>query len=73
MSKARLLFDLIMYVNTKRSFTAQDVAYEFNISLRTAHRYLLELSDLGIPIYTEQGRKGGYRTLKNRTLPPHYF
>lgn len=73
MSKTKLLFDLIMYVNTKQSFTAQDVAYEFNISLRTAHRYLLELSDMGIPIYTEQGRNGGYRTLKNRTLPPIIF
>lgn len=73
MSKAKLLFDLIMYVNTKQSFTAQDVAFEFNISVRTVHRYLLELSDMGIPIYTEQGRNGGYRTLENRTLPPIVF
>jgi len=73
MSKAKKLFDLIMYVNTKRSFTAQDVAYEFNISVRTAHRYLAELSDMGIPIYTEHGRNGGYRTLTNRTLPPIIF
>ncbi len=73
MSKTKLLFDLIMYVNTKRSFTAQDVAYEFNVSLRTAHRYLMELSEMGIPIYTEQGRNGGYRTLKSRTLPPILF
>lgn len=73
MSKTKLLFDLIMYVNTKRSFTAQDVAYEFNVSLRTAHRYLMELGEMGIPIYTEQGRNGGYRTLKSRTLPPILF
>lgn len=73
MSKTKLLFDLIMYVNTKRSFTAQDVAYEFNISVRTAHRYLMELSDLGVPLYTNQGRNGGYRTLKNRILPPVIF
>lgn len=73
MSKTKLLFDLIMYVNTKRNFTAQDVAYEFNISVRTAHRYLMELSDLGVPLYTDQGRNGGYRTLKNRALPPVIF
>lgn len=73
MSKTKLLFDLIMYVNTKRNFTAQDVAYEFHVSLRTAHRYLMELSEMGIPIYTEQGRNGGYRTLKSRTLPPILF
>lgn len=73
MSKAKQIFDLIMYVNTKRNFTAQDVAYEFNISVRTAHRYLMELSELGVPLYTEQGRSGGYRVLKNRILPPVIF
>ena len=73
MSKAKLIFDLILYVNAKRAFTAQDVAYEFNISLRTAHRYLMELGEMGIPIYTEQGRNGGYRTLDIRTLPPVLF
>ena len=73
MAKAKLLFDLIMYVNAKRSFTAQDVANEFDISIRTAHRYLLELSDMGVPIYTEPGRNGGYRILNNRVLPPIIF
>lgn len=70
MSKTKLLFDLIMYVNSKRNFTAQDVAHEFGVSVRTAHRYLLEISELGVPVYTEQGRHGGYRTLNNRVLPP---
>lgn len=73
MSKTKLLFELIMYVNTKRSFTAQDIAYEFNISVRTAHRYLMELTDMGVPLYTEQGRNGGYRILENRVLPPIIF
>lgn len=73
MAKAKLLFDLIMYVNTKRNFTAQDVAYEFNISIRTAHRYLMELSEMGVPLYTEPGRNGGYRLLNNRILPPVIF
>lgn len=73
MSKTKLLFKLIMYVNAKRQFTAQDVAYEFNISLRTAHRYLAELSEMGVPLYTESGRNGGYRVLDNRILPPILF
>lgn len=73
MSKTRLLFDLIMYVNARRQFTAQDVAYAFNISLRTAHRYLSELGELGVPLYTEPGRSGGYRVLNNRVLPPILF
>lgn len=73
MSKAKLLFDLIMYVNAKRQFTAQDVAYEFNVSLRTAHRYLSEIEGLGVPLYTEPGRNGGFRLLNNRVLPPILF
>ncbi len=73
MSKTKLLFELIMYINTKKIFTAQDIAYEFNISVRTAHRYLMELGELGVPLYTEQGRNGGYRILENRVLPPVIF
>lgn len=73
MSKTKILFDLIIYVNTKRVFTAKDVANEFNISIRTAHRYLLELSEMGIPLYTEHGRNGGYRILHDRVLPPVIF
>lgn len=73
MSKTKTLFQLIMYVNSKRRFTAEDVAHEFQISIRTAHRYLLELSEMGVPLYTEPGRNGGYRILDNRMLPPLFF
>ncbi|MTI59955.1 MAG: YafY family transcriptional regulator [Firmicutes bacterium] len=73
MSKTSLLFDLIMYVNKKQEFTAQDIAHEFNVSIRTAHRYLTEISELGVFLYTERGRNGGYRVLKNRVLPPISF
>lgn len=73
MSKSGLLFALTLYVNAKKSFTAQEVAAEFQISVRTAHRYLMELSKSGIPLYTEQGRNGGYRVLNNRVLPPILF
>ncbi len=73
MSKTTKLFDLLLYVNTKRSFTANDVAQEFGISVRTAHRYLLELGEMGVPLYTEPGRNGGYRILSSRVLPPIIF
>lgn len=73
MSKVKLLFDLILYVNAKRRFTAQDVANEFDISVRTAHRYLNDISEMGVPLYTEPGRSGGYRILNNRLLPPIMF
>lgn len=73
MSKAQKLFDLIAYVNTRRQFTASEVARDFNISVRTAHRYLLELDGMGVPLYTEPGKNGGYRLLSGRMLPPIIF
>lgn len=73
MSKTTKLFDMLLFVNTKRSFTANDVADEFGISVRTAHRYLRELEEMGVPLYTEPGRNGGYRILSNRILPPVIF
>ncbi|TLQ41751.1 YafY family transcriptional regulator [Ruoffia tabacinasalis] len=73
MSKTTLLFDLMTYVKIKRHFTAEDVANEFNISTRTAYRYLTELSEMGVPIYSEHGRHGGYRILDNSLLPPISF
>lgn len=73
MSKTTKLFDLLLYVNTKRYFTANDVAAEFDISVRTAHRYLSELEQMGVPLYTEPGRNGGYRILSGRVLPPIIF
>ena len=73
MSKAKRLLDILVFVNAKRKFTAQEVADEFNISIRTVHRYILDLSEMGLPIYAEQGRNGGYRVLPNRLLPPILF
>lgn len=73
MSKLQKLFDIIAYVNTKKYFTARDIADNFNVSIRTAHRYLSELDTMGVPLYTETGRNGGYRVLSGRTLPPIIF
>ncbi|MFJ7735089.1 helix-turn-helix transcriptional regulator [Lysinibacillus sp. NPDC097287] len=73
MSKAKRLLDILMFVNAKKKFTAQEIADEFKISIRTVHRYILDLSEMGLPIYAEQGRNGGYTVLPNRLLPPILF
>lgn len=73
MSKAKRLLDILMFVTTKRKFTAQEVADEFHISIRTVHRYILDLCDMGLPIFAEQGRNGGYTVLTSRLLPPILF
>lgn len=73
MSKAKRLLDILLFVSAKKKFTAQEISDEFNISIRTVHRYILDLSDMGLPIYAEQGRNGGYTVLSSRLLPPILF
>ncbi|MGE8055713.1 helix-turn-helix transcriptional regulator [Bacillus mycoides] len=73
LSKAKRLLDILIFASTKKTFTAQEIADEFNISVRTVHRYILDLSDMGLPIYAEQGRNGGYKVLTNSMLPPILF
>ncbi|PCD82767.1 transcriptional regulator [Lysinibacillus fusiformis] len=73
MSKAKRLIDILLFVSAKKQFTAQEIADAFNISVRTVHRYLLDLSDMGLPIYAEQGRNGGYTVLSSTILPPILF
>ncbi len=73
MSKAKRLIDILLFISAKKKFTAQEIADDFNISVRTVHRYLLDLSDMGLPIYAEQGRNGGYTVLSSSLLPPILF
>ncbi|HDR3900497.1 TPA: YafY family transcriptional regulator [Bacillus cereus] len=73
LSKAKRLLDIPIFASAKKAFTAQEIADEFNISVRTVHRYILDLSDMGLPIYAEQGRNGGYKVLTNRVIPPILF
>lgn len=73
MSKAKRLLDILIFVSAKKKFTAQEIADEFRISIRTVHRYIVDLCDMGLPIYAEQGRNGGYTVLTSRLLPPLLF
>lgn len=73
MSKAKRLLEILLFVTAKRKFTAQEIADEFHISIRTVHRYIVDLSNMGLPIYAEQGRNGGYTILSSRFLPPILF
>lgn len=62
-----------MMINARKSFTVQELADEFGLSKRTIARDLDELSSLGVPVYSVQGRGGGYRLLQERLLPPISF
>lgn len=73
LSKAKRLLDILIFASAKKAFTAQEIADEFNISVRTVHRYILDLSDMGLPIYAEQGRNGGYKVLTTRSFHLSYL
>ncbi|WP_246066927.1 helix-turn-helix transcriptional regulator [Paenibacillus koleovorans] len=71
--KTKRLFELFMTVNTKRKFSVQELADEFGVSRRTILRDLQELAEIGVPLYSEVGAHGGYRVLREKTLPPIRF
>ncbi|MFB5678192.1 helix-turn-helix transcriptional regulator [Paenibacillus terreus] len=73
MSKSKRLMELMMTVNRKRKFTVKELANEFGVSARTILRDLQELSELGVPLYSEVGPHGGYQVLRERVLPPIAF
>ncbi len=73
MPKSKRLLELMMTVNRKRKFTVRELADEFGVSSRTILRDLQELSELGVPLYSEVGPHGGYQVLNERVLPPIAF
>ena len=73
MHKAQRLIQLIMKVNERKKFTIQEMADECGVSRRTMIRDLMELSELGVPLYSEAGPTGGYRVLREKVLPPISF
>ncbi|WP_248927896.1 helix-turn-helix transcriptional regulator [Paenibacillus hamazuiensis] len=73
MSKSKRLMELMMAVNRKRRFKVQELADEFGVSARTILRDLQELSELGVPLYSEVGPHGGYQVIRERVLPPIAF
>lgn len=73
MKKAQRLIQLMMIVNERKRFTIREIQDELGVSRRTVIRDLMELGELGVPLYSEVGAAGGYRVLKGKMLPPISF
>src|SRR5580658_8460902 len=63
MVRADRLVAILMLLQTRGQVTAAEVAEDLEISERTARRDLDALGVAGLPIYSVQGRGGGWRLL----------
>lgn len=73
MKKAERLNVMQRYVYRKRRFTLRELMEEFGISRSTAIRSVQSMEELGLPLYAEHGRGGGYHVLDTASLPPVSF
>ncbi len=53
--------------------SARQLATRYEVSVRTIERDISALQQVGVPIYADTGRRGGYAIDPSRTLPPLNF
>lgn len=68
MRKADRLFQLTNIIRARQPVTAEELAREMGLSVRTIYRYIDDLSASGIPVYGVAGV--GYRLHEKFELPP---
>jgi predicted DNA-binding transcriptional regulator YafY len=70
---ASRLITLIMLLQRQPNQKAGDLAEKLGVSVRTLHRYFAALDEMGIPVYTERGRHGGFSLVRGYKMPPLVF
>jgi predicted DNA-binding transcriptional regulator YafY len=70
---ATRLITLIMLLQRQPNQKATDLAKELGVSVRSLHRYMSMLDELGIPVYSERGPHGGFSLVRGYKIPPLVF
>ncbi|MBI5300914.1 MAG: YafY family transcriptional regulator [Chloroflexi bacterium] len=70
---ATRLITLLMLLQRQPNQKASDLAEELGVSVRSLHRYIAMLDEMGIPIYSERGPYGGFSLVRGYKMPPLVF
>src|SRR3989304_5823309 len=67
------LIPLILLLQNPPNQKASELAEKLGVSVRTVHRYLAMLDEMGIPVYSERGPYGGFALVRGYKMPPLVF
>ncbi|MEA3342054.1 MAG: YafY family protein, partial [Chloroflexota bacterium] len=70
---ATRLITLIMLLQRRPNQKAAELANQLGVSIRTVHRYIDMLDEMGIPVYSERGPHGGFSLVRGYKMPPLVF
>lgn len=73
MNRFDRILGILLFLRSGKSVSTVDLAKRFDVSRRTIYRDMETLSALGVPVYAERGREGGFHLLQGYFLPPLMF